>query len=137
MARTLRLGEFMTVADEEIRSNENVLCDVAEAVIGAICIESGFATAIDFVDRHWRHLINQNAAPQIDNKTTLQEMAHRLKYGNPVYQLVRKDGSEHEPLFYMEVEVGEDKKAVGCGKNKKAAEQDAAAKLIEELNNNG
>ena len=108
---------------------------MAEAVIGAICIESGFATAIDFVDRHWRHLINQNAAPQIDNKTTLQEMAHRLKYGNPVYQLVRKEGSEHEPLFYMEVEVGKDKKAVGSGKNKKAAEQAAAAKLIEELNN--
>ncbi len=137
VARELGLNHYIRAENKNLRDNENVLCDVAEAVIGAICIESGFATAIDFVDRHWRHLINQNAAPQIDNKTTLQEMAHRLKYGNPVYQLVRKEGSEHEPLFYMEVEVGEDKKAIGCGKNKKAAEQDAAAKLIEELNNNG
>ncbi len=107
VARELGLNHYIRAENKNLRDNENVLCDVAEAVIGAICIESGFATAIDFVDRHWRHLINQNAAPQIDNKTTLQEMAHRLKYG------------------------------IGCGKNKKAAEQDAAAKLIEELNNNG
>ena len=39
-ARRLGLDRFVIVANEEIRENENVLCDVCEAVIGAIFILS-------------------------------------------------------------------------------------------------
>lgn len=38
-ARRLGLDRFVIVANEEIRENENVLCDVCEAVIGAIFID--------------------------------------------------------------------------------------------------
>ena len=41
VAKMLNLGEFMIVADEDIRENETVLCDVCEAVIGAIYIDGG------------------------------------------------------------------------------------------------
>ena len=47
--------------------------DVAEAIIGAICIDSGFEMAINFVDRHWKYLINSDQAPIRDNKTILHE----------------------------------------------------------------
>lgn len=136
VARELQLDKYILAENKYLHRNENVLCDVAEAVIGAICIEAGFETAIEFVDRHWRHLINQNTAPQIDNKTAVQELAHRFKYGNPVYTLLRKEGTEHEPFFYVEAKAG-DYTAVGSGKNKKTAEQDAAAKLMEELKTHG
>ena len=41
VAKTLKLDEFMKVATEDLRQNENVLCDVCEAVIGAIYIDGG------------------------------------------------------------------------------------------------
>ena len=75
-------------------------------------------------------MINQSSAPQKDNKTALQELAHQVQVGAPVYKLLRKEGSEHEPYFYIEVSVEGGGSAVGGGKNKKLAEQDAAAKLI-------
>ncbi len=136
VARELWLDKYVLAEKKALCNNENVLCDVAEAVIGAICIEAGFETAIDFVDRHWRRLINENTSPQIDSKTTLQELAHRLKLEVPAYRLVSKEGTEHEPLFHMEVRIGSHT-ATGNGRNKKTAEQAAAAKLIAELTANG
>ena len=41
VAKTLQLDKFMKVGNDELRSNENVLCDVCEAVIGAIYIDAG------------------------------------------------------------------------------------------------
>lgn len=130
IALELGLDKYIKAEPKSLCTNENVLCDVGEAVTGAICIEAGFTTAIEFVDRHWRHLINRSSAPQKDNKTALQELAHQVQVGAPVYKLLRKEGSEHEPYFYIEVSVEGGGNAVGSGKNKKLAEQDAAAKLI-------
>jgi len=62
----------------------------------------------------------------------LQEAAHRLQEV-PVYELAKKEGTEHEPVFYIKVSVKNAGTAVGCGKNKKQAEQDAAMRLMEIL----
>lgn len=129
VALELGLDKYIKVDNPELCRNENVLCDVAEAVIGAICIEAGFTTAIKFVDKHWRHLINKSSEPVKDNKTLLQEITHHLKLGTPEYHLLKKEGSEHEPYFHIEAVIGK-YSSIGFGKNKKIAEQDAAAKLI-------
>lgn len=130
VALDLHLNEYIRAGQKDLCFNENVLCDVAEAVIGAICIEAGFETAIEFVDRHWKHLINIGSNPQKDSKSILQELSHQFKAGNPVYTLLKKEGSEHEPVFYIEVSIPEFGKAEGMGKNKKIAEQAAASQLI-------
>lgn len=62
-ARRLGLDRFVIVANEEIRENENVLCDVCEAVIGAIFIDAGCEQAVEFVNEHWKELIDKNVAP--------------------------------------------------------------------------
>ena len=129
VALELGLDKYIKVDNPELCRNENVLCDVAEAVIGAICIEAGFTTAIEFVDRHWRHLINKSSEPVKDSKTLFQELTHHLKLGTPEYRLLKKEGSEHEPYFHIEAVICK-YSAVGFGKSKKLAEQEAAAKLI-------
>lgn len=126
----LRLNEYIIAENKDLCINENVLCDVTEAIIGAICIDSDFETAIDFVDKHWKYLINSDQTPIKDNKTLLQELAHHYKADNPTYELVRKEGSEHEPYFFVKAVVDGIGEAIGNGKNKKLAEQDAALKLI-------
>ncbi len=133
VALEMHLNEYIHAENQQLCTNINVLCDVAEAVIGAICIEAGFQTAIDFVDRHWQHLISQNSKPKKDSKTALQEISHAFGAGNPVYTLLRKEGSEHQPIFYIEASIPKKGSAIGSGSNKKIAEQEAAAALIAQL----
>ncbi len=131
VALTLKLDEFMRVISDDLRKNENVLCDVAEAVIGAIYIDAGVDAAIEFVNNHWRELIDKNVAPPKDSKTKLQEFSHSLGLGTPQYKVVSRMGSEHEPVFEVEVCLDNKKRAIGRGKSKKLAEFDAARAMLE------
>ena len=129
MAKKLRLDNFMKVLSDDLRNNENVLCDVMEAVIGAVYIDGGIDAAVDFVDNHWRELIDRNTNPPKDSKTALQEWAHHHGLKAPEYIMVRREGSEHEPLFVMKVVLG-NMSALGEGKNKKQAEFAAAKTAV-------
>jgi len=133
VALELGLNAFIKASPKELSTNENVLCDVMEAVIGAVCLDGGFETAIDLVDRHFKKHIEKNAAPARVYKTALQEFAHHIKAGTPVYEVIKKEGSEHDPLFYVKVSVEGKGTAVGEGKSKKLAEQEAAKALLEML----
>lgn len=132
VARRLRLDEFI-IGSEEICENENVLCDVCEAVIGAIFIDSHCERAIEFVDLHWRELIDKNLAPPKDCKTSLQEVAHSLGQAIPVYKVEKRMGTEHEPTFVISVSLDGANVELGEGRNKKLAEQEAACKMLKKL----
>ncbi len=133
VARILNLGKFMIVADEDIRENESVLCDVCEAVIGAIYIDGGVDAAINFVNLHWKDLIDKRVAPPKDAKTTLQEVAHVKGFGVPQYEIIGRDGPEHAPRFTVRLKVEGAADVLGHGHNKKLAEFDAAAKMLERI----
>ena len=51
----------------------------------------------------------------------------------PIYKVISKNGSEHEPNFLVEVYLSDDKKAQGQGRSKKQAEQQSAQKMLEIL----
>ncbi|HCU58749.1 MAG TPA: ribonuclease III, partial [Alphaproteobacteria bacterium] len=53
--------------------------------------------------------------------------------GVPSYEVIKKEGTEHEPMFYIKVSVEGKGTAIGKGKNKKIAEQEAAAELLKIL----
>lgn len=130
VALTLSLDKFAIVANQEIRTNENVLCDLCEALLGAIFIDSGYDRSFEFVKKHWQELVEKDKTPPKDAKTLLQELAHIHNLDVPKYVLVSREGSEHEPLFHMSVTVSPAGTEVGIGKNKKLAEQMAAEKMI-------
>ncbi len=134
VALTLKLDEFMIVSSEELRSNVNVLCDVCEAVIGAIYIDGGSDEAIKFVNNHWRELIDKNVEPPKDAKSKLQEVAHVKGFGTPLYKVIGREGNEHEPIFEVEVSLGIGKTVSAKGKNKKSAEMAAAKAMLEKIN---
>lgn len=130
MALQLQLDKFMKVLSPDLQHNENVLCDVMEAVIGAIYIDGGIDAAVEFVNNHWRELIDCHTSPPKDAKTSLQEWAHHHKLETPRYEMVARKGSEHEPVFVMKVISGP-YNAQGEGKNKKQAEFAAAQSLLD------
>ena len=134
VALVLKLDEFMRVSSDELRTNVNVLCDVCEAVIGAIYIDAGSEEAIKFVNNHWRELIDKNVEPPKDAKSKLQEIAHVKGFGVPQYKVIGREGNEHEPIFEVEVSLGVGKTVSAKGKNKKMAEMAAAKAMLEKIN---
>lgn len=131
--RNLHIEKYINTHTPEIRTQENVLCDVGEALIAAIYLDSGqMSTAQEFIRNNWSGYIDKKSQPHKDYKTSLQEQAHSLGQGQPVYEVIKKSGSEHEPLFLIRAKVGETE-AQGAGRSKKAAEQEAAHKLLIKL----
>ena len=78
-------------------------------------------------------MINTHTRPPKDAKTSLQEFAHGKGWQTPTYTELKREGSEHNPQFFMKVSIDGHGEAVGQGHNKKIAEQYAAKKLLREL----
>lgn len=133
VSRDLGVDKKVRIATEDIRENDNVLCDVGEAIIGAIFLESGAEEAFAYVRRHWEKKLHKAVLPPKDSKTALQEMAHTKGLEMPVYEVIKREGSEHEPIFHIAVRLGADWEEIGTGKNKKLAEQNAAHKMLERI----
>lgn len=131
VVKKLHIDDYIIAKERDTIQSVNVLCDVGEAVIGAIYIDSNIEEAIRFVEENWMDMIDMANGSEKDAKTQLQEKFHSLKLPSPVYETVAKEGTEHEPIFTVKVTMNDGKSALGQGKNKKAAEQNAAVKLLE------
>ena len=125
----------MSKGDEDAggRANQSMLADACEAVIGALYADGGFEVAANFIHSRWRDLMDESLAPPKDAKTTLQEWAQGLGKALPVYTTVGTEGPPHEPVFLITVAVEGAGSATGRGSSKRAAEQAAAAALIEKV----
>ncbi len=131
VARGLQLGRFVRLGRGEAASGgarkDSILADTLEAVIGAVYLDQGFATAYDLVRRLFvgvlTDLAERDAA--LDFKTSLQELAAAVYGSLPRYHL-SDVGPDHLKTFTAEVVVDGAVVGVGQGPNKKAAEQRAA-----------
>ncbi len=130
MALKLGLDHYIMAESVDVPHNDNVLCDVCEAVIGAMYLDGGCQTAINFVQKHWRPLLDTHTRPPKDAKTTLQEVAHEKNLPAPRYVEIGREGAEHNPVFHMQVEIDGLEPQQGSGRNKKMAEQNAAEKML-------
>lgn len=132
--RALEVPNFIAAANSDVCQTDNVLCDVGEAIIAAIYLDSGdMDTARAFVRRHWLKEIELGVHPKKDYKTLLQEQAAARKLPTPNYLLIEKTGPEHAPTFLVEVHLGDDYCTSGQGKSKKQAEAEAAKKMLRQL----
>ena len=107
-----------------------------EAIIGGIYLDKDFSQAASVVIHLLEQEIESLKKNKIkDKKTLLQEELQQRKVDLPVYKL----NYENDESFNVICEVQElDLLSEGQGKNKKEAEQNAAANLLEKLiNNNG
>ena len=141
VAGTLDIGRHLTMAPGEEagggRANAGNLADACEALIGALYLDGGLAAARDFVERHWRPLIDAQPEPPKDAKTALQEWSQARKLGLPQYRMVASTGPDHRPMFRIAVTVeghgGEEGEAPG----KRAAERRAAERMLARLHGDG
>ena len=132
-AAVIELGSFLRLGKgEELtggRFRDSIVSDAMEALIGAIYLDGGFASAKEFV---YEFILNdiENKKLFYDSKTILQEIV-QSNFKEPVsYELLGEKGPDHNKVFEVAVQIGDDRYGVGSGRTKKAAEQEAAYQSI-------
>ena len=132
-ARELELEKYIRLGKgEEMtggRFRDSIISDVMEAVIGSLYLDGGFTVAHDFIHRFILSDL-ENKILFYDAKTVLQEIVQETKDGSLNYELLGEEGPDHNKLFHVEVYVNGKALAKGCGRTKKAAEQQAAYEAI-------
>jgi ribonuclease-3 len=136
-SQKIGLGEFLRVGRGEEktggRRKQALLADVLEAVIGAIFFDTGYIAARSFVQKVLADEMRQiTPVSSIDYKTLLQETLQAQKRLAPTYNLVKTEGPDHKPTFFVEV-VWDDDKVDAKGSSIKAAEMLAADLALKKL----
>jgi ribonuclease-3 len=135
VAKTIGLEKFILVGNKGTRSKiENkIIADSIEALIGAIYYDKGFEVSERFILNMWKNFINLSKLTIVDSKTKLQEYSLKKFKLLPIYKLISSTGPKHRPKFIVLVRTKGTKSFEGSGDSKKSAEQDAAKKLLENI----
>ena len=139
IAKQLNLKKFMRTGNsfKNMRfSDEKILSDCCEALIGAIYLDQGFPITEKFIIKHWETFLKKSKVTQIDPKTRLQEYSLKKYKKLPKYKMFKETGPKHSPVFKVEVQISNSKKYFGYGKSKKIGQKNAAFNLINSLNLN-
>jgi ribonuclease-3 len=132
--RALGIEDFIVMGQGEMNKrlnlNTTVLGDVVEALIAGIYLDGGLDAAKDFILRNWQSFISSPNTSEKDAKTFLQEWALARALPIPAYKVVSREGPEHAPVFVIQVKIEGREPMEGTGRNKRLAEQDAAAKFL-------
>ncbi len=132
-ARDIDLGEYLLLGKGEEatggRKRDSVTSDAMEALIGAIYLDGGFASAKEFIHRF---ILNdlENKRLFFDSKTILQEIVQGSSDEHVSYELIREEGPDHNKTFCTAVRIGGRTYGEGEGRTKKASEQQAAYQAI-------
>ncbi len=136
IARKLNLKKFLIVGASHKnlqRSEDKIISDSLEALIGAIFLDSGLKAAQKFVLIFWKFYLDKSIITLIDSKTQLQEYSLKKFKELPKYIFHKKTGPQHKPFFRIDVQIPNSKKMSGTGSSKKKAQQIAAANLLKIL----
>jgi len=132
--RSIRLGRG--VPDRDGQVNPALLADLFEAVLGAIYMDGGFAAGREFVLRHLAgELAGVRGVEEIveDYKSRLQLHFQARLQRTPRYRIVSRSGPTHALELEVEVLIDDRVLARASGTSRKQAEQDAARKAFERL----
>lgn len=140
IADDLSLGDALRLGEGELKSGghrrPSILADAVEAIIGAVHLDSGFEAATALVVRLYEtRLAAIVPGQQIkDPKTRLQEYLQARRLALPKYVLMDTSGEAHAQNFRVACEIAPLKLFTeGSGQSRRAAEQMAAERALENL----
>lgn len=138
-ANELNFGKFVLLGKgEELtggRERPALLADVFESFIGALYLDQGLDTVVQFLDRIVFPKVEVGAFSHVmDFKSQLQEMVQQTNTGVLHYEIVDEKGPAHNRTFVSRVLLNDVELGIGRGKSKKEAEQQAAQNAMVALN---
>ena len=136
IAKKINLEKYILTFNpnnKKIKIEDKIISDSCEALIGAIYLEKGLATAEKVILNLWKNNIIDSIITQIDAKTKLQELSLKNFKKLPIYKLISNTGPRHKPSFKVGVKLPNTKYFFGLGKSKKDAEQNAAIECLKSI----
>ena len=136
-ANSLGLQKYIRVGHGEESDTGNykkaIVADIFEALIGAIYIDLGYATARRVIlDTVVSYIENPNVTFFSDYKSALQEYV-QTEQKSLIYNIVKEEGPAHDKTFTCEVALDDIVYGVGIGSSKKEAEQEAAKVALQKI----
>ena len=117
-------------------ASDRILASICEAVIGAAYLAFGWDRVAPAVVESFKGEIEEALENPVDFKSELQErLARRADVVD--YEIESEDGPPHDRRFVALAKVDEEELGRGSGKTKKAAEQSAAERALEGLEEHG
>lgn len=135
-AQALGINDYLLLSKGEAkdtgRARDVILADAFEAIIGAIYLDSGFASAEAFIAKNLYNKIDgviEKRSYQ-DAKSRFQEIAQEKRGLTPNYETLSEVGPDHNKRFTVGVFIGSSEIARGEGQSKQEAEQSAAQNAL-------
>lgn len=139
IASEIDIGSALKMGRSEMLSGGRrklaILGDAMEAVIAAVYRDAGFDVARKMILRLWGARIGDAKEDARDSKTTLQEWAQARGMSPPMYHDISRIGPDHAPIFVIEAVLENGISARAKAASKRQAQQNAAKKLLLELDN--
>ena len=139
IGRQLDVGDFLLLGPGERKSGGHrrgsIIADAVEALLGAVYLDSDF----DICKQCILHLYSgrldalSESAVLKDPKTRLQELLQSMHAPLPEYSVSQVGGQAHAQHFEVRCSVDGQMETVGEGGSRRAAEQDAATRMLEQL----
>ena len=141
VARGLGMGNYLLLGKGEEasggRNKDSNLANAFEALVGALLLDRGYSAASQFV------LKNLNIESpgtgfvkgRNDPKTDLQILVQSKTSFTPYYQLISREGPDHNPIFVVDVLVEDKVMGNGVGPSISKAEMQAAANALTKFQN--
>lgn len=139
LAARFQVGDYLLLGKGEEssggRMKTSILSNTFEAIVAAVYLDCGFDAAFSFLSMVFLPLVETSEDDPAfrDYKTSLQGLCQNRFKVTPRYDLMNEYGPDHDKLFQVKVSVSDVLSAWGIGKNKKEAEQQAARKALEAL----
>lgn len=138
VAKKLHLDRCLIVGKGVTKNRsfpKSLISDVFESVVAAVYLDGGMETIRKLL-HHWMADDLQLAASDQgsgNHKSALQQLAQRDLGGAPGYRLMSESGPDHSKSFQVMAVIGKRTFVPAWGRNKKEAEQRAAANAMAEL----
>ena len=134
---SLGLNKYIKVGHGEEKEGgkfkKAIVADIFEALVGAIYLDLGYATARRTVlNIIVPYIENPNITFFSDYKSALQEYVQTTKQSLH-YELIKEEGPAHNRSFTVQVKIDDIIYGTGVSGSKKEAEQEAAKAAIEKL----
>ena len=137
VAKGIRLGDYLYLGKGEEssggRQKKVNLAGAMEAVIAAVYLDRGEDVTRDFImrilDTELKRIDRKDVI--IDYKSRLQETIQSRYQKAPEYRVLYEEGPDHDKTFTVNVMINGTVLGEGTGKNKKAAEAEAARNALE------
>lgn len=130
----IRLGQGERSSARQVK--QSIVGDAVEAILGAVYLDAGFDQCRELIMRLYQErlsLVSMERSAK-DPKSQLQELMQSMGFALPAYAVTDVHGPDHEQLFVVECQLPAlSMCGNGEGSNRRAAEQAAAAHVLDLL----